>query len=475
MGEEQMMKEKTLGLGNVVSVSVGLVIATSCLVSLGQGAGQIGVLFIAAMVIACLFNMLTMATMSELNALMPNVTGGLAQYTLAGIGPIPTIVLMVGGYMVSNVLSCGVEASIFAYAMGEIIHLPFGIPNYFWTVLASVIILIANLRGVDMFAKVQNLVSYLLLGSMLIMGVIGMLGMGTGAEVSQPAVMNATPLNVVSMTAVAFWLFIGAEYAIPISKNVKNAKRNVPLGMFIGLAIICGIQSIMVLGFHNYTNWQDLTTSAAPHLLYGMALLGKPGQVWMTVVSALAVVSTQNSTVQGLSNIFSGMAKTNLMPQFFGKLNKKSVPHIGVWFVSVAIMIFAYISQDSSDRISFLILVGSVFWMASYIAAHVDLLVFRHRLPKAPRSFKVPLGPVLPLIGIAGTVYMILNISTDPVERAKIWLVTAAVLGVLFVYSIFWIRIKMKIPLFQPVPMEKVMAMENIMYYRIRKSRGIWK
>ncbi len=138
-------------------------------------------------------------------------------------------------------------------------------------------------------------------------------------------------------------------------------------------------------------------------------------------------------------------------------------------------MIFAYISQDSSDRISFLILVGSVFWMASYIAAHVDLLVFRHRLPKAPRSFKVPLGPVLPLVGIAGTVYMILNISTDPVERAKIWLVTAAVLGVLFVYSIFWIRIKMKIPLFQPVPMEKVMAMENIMYYRIRKSRGIWK
>ena len=195
----------------------------------------------------------------------------------------------------------------------------------------------------------------------------------------------------------------------------------------------------------------------------------------MTVVSALAVVSTQNSTVQGLSNIFSGMAKTNLMPQFFGKLNRKSVPYIGVWFVSVAIMIFAYISQDSSDRISFLILVGSVFWMASYIAAHVDLLVFRHRLPKAPRSFKVPLGPVLPLVGIAGTVYMILNISTDPVERAKIWLVTAAVLGVLFVYSIFWIRIKMKIPLFQPVPMEKVMAMENIMYYRIRKSRGIWK
>ena len=467
------MEEKTLGLRNVVSVSVGLVIATSCLVSLGQGAGKIGDMFIVSMIIACLFNMLTMATMSELNALMPNVTGGLAQYTLAGIGPIPTIVLMVGGYMVSNILSCGVEASIFSYAMGQIIPLP--LPNYFWTVLASVIILIANLHGVDMFAKVQDLVSYLLLGSMLVMGLIGVFKLGTGTVVNQPAVMNVTPKNVISMTAVAFWLFIGAEYAIPISKNVKNARRNVPLGMFIGLGLICLIQSIMVLGFHNYTKWSDLSSSAAPHLLYGMALLGKPGQVWMTFVSALAVVSTQNSTVQGLSSIFAGMSRTNLMPQIFGKQNKHHVSPFGIWFITIFILVSAYISQDSSDRISFLILVGSVFWMASYITAHIDLLVFRHRLPKAPRNFKVPFGPVFPLIGIAGTVYMIVNISTDPVERAQILGVTGIILLILFVYSLFWIHYKMKIPAFKPVPMEKVLAMENSMYYKIRKERGIWK
>ena len=467
------MNEKKLGLRNVVSVSVGLVIATSCLISLGQGAGKIGDLFIFAMIIACVLNMVTMATMSELNSLMPNVTGGLAQYTLAGIGPVPTIVLMVGGYMISNILSSGVEASIFAYAMGQVLGLP--IPNYFWTVLASVIILIANLKGVDMFAKIQDLVAYLLLGSMLLMGLIGVFKLGTGTVVHQPAVMHASFKNVVSMTAVAFWLFIGAEYAIPISKDVKNAKRNVPLGMFIGLGIICLVQSILILGFHNYTRWSDLAASAAPHLLYGQNLLGKAGQIWMAFVAALAVVSTQNSTVQGLSSIFAGMSRTNLMPQFFGKLNKDKVPYIGVWFVTITILFFAWISQDSSDRISFFILVGSVFWMASYLTAHIDLLVFRKRLPHAPRSFKVPFGPVLPLIGIAGEVYMILNISTDPVERMKIWMLTGVVFLVLFVYAVIWTKVKMRIPIFKLVPMEKVLAMENTMYYKIRKRRGIWK
>ena len=141
------MEEKKLGLKSVISVSVGLVIATSCLVSLGQGAGTIGVTFIFAMVIACLFNMTTIASLSELNALMPNTTGGLAQYTLACLGPFPTMISMVGGYLFCNVLSSGVEASIFAYAMGEIFHLP--IPNFSYTVLVTVILLIANLKGVD--------------------------------------------------------------------------------------------------------------------------------------------------------------------------------------------------------------------------------------------------------------------------------------------------------------------------------------
>jgi len=465
--------EKKLGLRNVVSVSVGLVIATSTLVQLGQGAGEVGTLFIIPMIIACLFNMITMATLSELNALMPNVTGGLAQYTLAGLGPLPTIVLMVGGYMISNILSTGVEASIFSYAMGEVLGLP--IPNYFWTVLASVIILIANLNGVDMFAKLQDLVAYLLLGSMVIMGIIGVFKWGTGPVVDQPAVLSADPKLILSSTATAFWLFIGAEYAIPISKDVKNARRNVPLGMFIGLGIICLVQSIMVLGFHNYTLWGDLSSSPAPHLLYGEALLGKAGQIWMAFVAALAVVSTQNSTVQGLASIFAGMSKTNLMPQFFGKTNKKKVPYIGVLFVSVTIMFCAYISQDSADRISFLISVGSVFWMASYITANIDLLVFRKRLPNAPRTFKVPGGPVLPLIGIAGTVFMIINISSDPVERAQILGLTGILLAILIVYSVIWIKWKMRIPVLRPVPMDKVLAMENPMYYRIRKERGIWK
>ena len=467
------MEEKKLGLGNVVSISVGLVIATSCLVSLGEGAGTLGITFILAMVIAMLLNMTTIASLSELNALMPNTTGGLAQYTLAALGPFPTLISMVGGYIICNTLSCGVEASIFSFSLADIIG--GNIPSIVYTLIMTVIILIANLRGVDMFAKIQDVVAFLLVGSLVVMGFIGMIGMGTGVKINQPAVLEADFGSIASMTAVAFWLFIGAEYAIPVSKEVKNAKRNVPLGMMIGLFLIFIMQSIMVLGFHNYVEWGELADSAAPHLLYGYAVLGNAGKIWMMLVGALAVISTQNSTVNSLAVICQGMAKMNMLPKVFAKTNKHKVPWFGQVFVSVSIFIFAYVSDSSADMISFLILAGSVFWMVSYILAHVDVIVFRKRLPRAPRNFKVPCGLLFPIIGIVGTIYMILNISTDPQERLMLWLLTGCSFLILGIYSAIWIKVKMKMKVFKSVPLENVMAMENDLYYEIRRKSGLWK
>ena len=70
---------------------------------------------------------------------------------------------------------------------------------------------------------------------------------------------------------------------------------------------------------------------------------------------------------------------------------------------------------------------------------------------------------------------MILNISSDPKERLAIWLMTGITFLILAIYSFFWIKYKMKMPVFKSVPVEKVMAMENEMYYTIRKKRGIWR
>ena len=70
---------------------------------------------------------------------------------------------------------------------------------------------------------------------------------------------------------------------------------------------------------------------------------------------------------------------------------------------------------------------------------------------------------------------MILNISTDPQERLMLWLLTGCSFVILGIYSAIWIKVKLKMPIFKSIPLEKVMAMENAMYYEVRKHKGVWK
>lgn len=68
-----------------------------------------------------------------------------------------------------------------------------------------------------------------------------------------------------------------------------------------------------------------------------------------------------------------------------------------------------------------MILTSSIFLMLSYITYHFDVIVLRKKLKTVPRTFKVPLFPILQIIGIIGTIYMMYNISTDSAEKHKIF------------------------------------------------------
>ena len=205
------MHEKNLGLRNVIATGVGLIVATSCLLSLGLGASSIGVTFIISMAVAGLLNALLAMSVSELNALMPNLTGGLAQFSLACVGPFVTIICMVGGYMLCNTLAGSVEGAVFGNTFAEMFS-GYGIPGWLFTVVLIILLAITNLNGVDVFIKVQDFVAYALIGSLVIMGFLGAFGIGSGDIVEQPAVVASDFKSVTGLCGLAFFLFVGLNH-----------------------------------------------------------------------------------------------------------------------------------------------------------------------------------------------------------------------------------------------------------------------
>lgn len=458
-----MSEQKKLGLPSVIATGVGLIVATSCLLSIGQGSSILGTPFIITMAVACAFNILTALSICELNALMPNLTGGLAQFTLASCGPFLTIITNMGGFICCQLILGSSEAAMFGNTLAEILpSVP--ISPTVWSIALVIILFILNLFGVDMFAKIQNVVAYGLIGSLVILGIMGCIKINSVAIVEQPPVLIQSYSETFSLLGLAFFLFIGVEFIVPISPSVKNSRKLVPLGMVLSLVIILVMQILMVFGFKNYTPWEELGQSTVPHILYGSILLGKAGTIWMSVVSMLAVISTLNTAIFGVSQLCAGMAKIGLLPSVFLKKTKAGSPYVGMILVAVVLSAINATGLTSNDSLVFLIMTGCTFWIFCYIMVHIDVIILRFKFPKAPRTFKLPLGILIPIFGVLGNAFMIWNIDPDMTNKLTIYAIFCGVSLVLAIYAIFWCKFKIKRPLFKPYAIKEVMAMDTDLY-----------
>ncbi|MCR5666357.1 MAG: APC family permease [Eubacterium sp.] len=464
------MNGKKLGLGSVIATGVGLVVGSSCLMSLGLGVSAIGLTFVITMIIACVVNIFTLMSIAELNSLMPDLTGGLAQFSLACVGPFVTIICMVGGYALCNSLAGSVEGAMFGNTFAGMFE-NMNIPAWIFTVILVLILMVTNLNGVDVFIKVQDFVAFALIASMVVMGVMGALGIGVGEVVEQPSVLASDFKSVTGLCGLAFFLFVGGEYVIPLTKETKNAKRNIPLGMVLSMVIILGMQTFLSIGFRNYTQWGELGASTTPHILFGQMLLGPLGKYWMLIVTLLAAISSVNTIMSSLSYILMGMSKIGLLPEFFQKTNKKKAPYIGILIEAGVFILLNVTGLSTTDSISYMISVLAVLWLISYIISNLNVLLLRRRLPKAPRNFKLPFGPLIPILGMAGSAYMIYNIDPDVTVKLSLYKVVAIVVIILAVYAFFWVKFKVKRPLFKPYPVKEVMAMENELYNEYHRKR----
>ena len=459
---------KKLGLFSAVATGVGMLVATSCFISLASGTSMVGTPFIIAIVTACLLNMIVITSISELNAVMPNLTGGLAQYMLAGLGPVATIIAMLGGYIIANIFAAPAEGAMFANVMND--FLGNGIPPAVWSVSLTVILVVINLMGVNMSTLVQSIIASFMVISLFILGLIGAFGLGSGDSVTETVELNVGIKVVLPLTAVAFWFFIDSEFIVPIGKDMRNP-RLVPLSMFLSLGIMCVIQIFLSLGFKNYTLYQELGTADSPHILYAVNMLGKVGKYWIIAVALFAAVSTQNAIIGCVSEICCGMAKSNLLPAIFQKKNKKGAPYVAILLMGIITIIIEATGLSSGDAVQFMILTSSIFLMLSYITYHFDVIVLRKKLKTVPRTFKVPLFPILQIIGIIGTIYMMYNISTDSAEKHKIFILFFILFVLLFIYAILWTKLKLKKPLFKSISVREIMAMESPLYYAVRKNK----
>jgi amino acid transporter len=113
------LRKGVLGFPSLLSASVGLVIASTTLVSLCQGMGLGGYGFILSMLIAWLLMTFQAFTFSELAITMPRA-GSISSYTEVALGHFLAIIATIAGYIIVQLLAAPAEIAVASIVINNI-------------------------------------------------------------------------------------------------------------------------------------------------------------------------------------------------------------------------------------------------------------------------------------------------------------------------------------------------------------------
>lgn len=450
MDQEQGLKKNVLGFPSLFAAAVGLCVASTTLVMLCQGYGLAGYGFIVATGIALLLMVCQAFTFSELAIMLPRA-GSISSYTEVALGHFAAIISVLSGYVLVQCLSGASELAIAGIVLNKCVF-----PGVDATTL-SIVILVAltllNLIGIDVFAWFQMAFTWVMIGTLLLLGVVGVLGPG------DPNVHNVSPpmafWDVMALVALGIWLVIGAEFTCALVEEAKNPRKHLPWAMMAGLLVIAGSQLFFGLASFKYFPFDKLAASPTPHVDLAGALLGSAGLYWVALASFCATASTMNTVIAAVPRMLYGMAHAGQVPAIFKWLHPRfRTPWAGILFMFACPFGMLLTGIATVQAIVTLTIAAAFCWLVTYVIAHVNVIVLRCRYPELTRPFRTPLYPLPQLVGIAGILLVMWNIYPDPSIRTQIYRYAVFFLVSAGVYAFLWVKFKMKNKLFAAVPFD---------------------
>lgn len=447
--------KRAMGFWSCLAVSVGIVVATTTLVSLGQGMGIAGYGFILAILAAFILNLFQAFTFSELACQMPRA-GSISSYTLVSIGTVPAIMATICGYVLVQVFAAPAEAAIAGFVFTNVFW-P-GFPPMFFSVILVLVLMVLNIWGIEVFAKVQLVLTTAMIGSLFIIGIVGLLGLGKAPPGITVPGFNPMGWEVFSLVALGIWLFIGVEFLTPLVEEAKEPAKNVPRAMIWGLFIILIVKILFGAAALRYIPMDRLAESTNPHVDIAIAIFGNVGKYWIGFVSLMATASTINTLIAGVSRMLYGMGHSGEIPAIFKLVHPRfRTPWVSIIFMGAIITIPILIGIAGIEAVIILIMAACFSWLICYIIAHINVIVLRFRYPDMDRPFKTPFYPIPQVLGIAGFIYVMINIFPDPVMKAQIYTVALLFIVLSGIYAFLWTIFKMKRKPFKPISIKEAL------------------
>ena len=422
------------------------------------GAGPALALSLVLVAIVCAFTGLCYA---ELASMIP-IAGSAYTYTYATLGEITAWVIgwdLILEYAFSNMsVSVGFSAHIvdlldwfglhFTAKWISPAYLPSGLQDlagkdiypagwhFGFNIPAFIIVMILTMilvRGIRESARTNNILVLIKMVAILVF-------IFAAASFIQPRYWHPFMPNgwsgVLTGGSIIFFTYIGFDSVSTAAEECRNPKRDLPFGILMTLLACTLLYGGVAIVLSGIVPWQSVMDDAAPvvNALKKLSLLpGGHSLVWVRLFVLIGALLGMISSILvfqlGQARVWFAMSRDGLLPKVFSKIHPiYRTPSIATWVAGFAVGIPAGLLDIGT--VSNLSNIGTLF---AFVLVSVAVILLRIREPNRHRSFKAPLGPVLPILSIFFCVLLMMGLEIMTWMAFGVWLVIGLI--IYFLYS----------------------------------------
>jgi len=304
------------------------------------------------------------------------------------------------------------------------IFYPFADFNIKLTAISLIIVLTwVNTKGIKTGAGVSTAILLLVfigIGIIILFGLISSQSVITRSfELATTDSRPVTVSAVFTAMLAAFWAYQGWASIGYVGGEIKDAKKNIPKGIAIGVFIVIGLYLLVNITYLSLLPVQAIEqVHAAGNKIAAVEAVrsfwGNGGALFISVLILITTFGCTNASILSGSRPYYAMAKEGLFFSPVAKLNKAQAPGNSLVYQCVwgCLLVLSGTFDQLTDMIIFAVFIY-------YGATTLGVFILRKKMPDAPRPYKVWGYPFVPAIVILFCACLFINtIITRPREAA---------------------------------------------------------
>jgi amino acid transporter len=226
-------------------------------------------------------------------------------------------------------------------------------------------------------------------------------------------------------TLILFFAFAGFEASLGVSGEFKNPKKTVPLGIFLGGAIVLIVYLLLQTVTQGVLGADIIAHKNAPLAAVAEKIIGPTGTTLLLFTAAFSCFGGVSADVMATPRSLFACANDGMFPKFLSKVHSKfATPYLAI--ITYASLIFIFSVSGGFKQLAVLASAALLLVYLSVILATIKLR--NNKEDESEKTFKVPGGLIVPFIGIASIVWLLTSLNKWEIISTIIFITTICLL-----------------------------------------------